>query len=97
MGSGRGKLPFRRVLWNVRNWNTDTTRELDFGSEITSHTIFTNPEFLHLFGNDRPSVITAVKGAMNGELDQKNTDSSTHASIEAQENAHEGGIANKID
>jgi hypothetical protein len=34
---------------------------------------------------------------LNGELDQKNTDSSTHASIEALKNANEGGIATKID
>jgi hypothetical protein len=34
---------------------------------------------------------------LNGELDQKNTDLSTHASIEAPENANEGVIANKID
>jgi hypothetical protein len=34
---------------------------------------------------------------LNGELDQKNTDSSTLASNEAPENGHEGGIANKID
>jgi len=39
--------------------------------------------------NNRPSAITHVYGALNGELDQKNTDSSTHASNEVPENSRD--------